>query len=326
MKKRSVLKKTIYASGITSGIGLLMLAGCGGGSSSDTTETGTSTLDAVSIEKLASRVVEEGDCVAVSGASSARISDKLASTDEVSTPPLLALAIENVINGLLGGTLTKTGEHLDGTDTLTYTYSDFANPVGELAFSANGTASVIDYGVPGDFGPIMSNKTIDTTDEITITKESNTESRPGLLSRILLGTYKLKIAGLDRTYAQEFADPDSYVIDDVTLVNADTSSEYKISNLKGKGYFNPSQAALMDIEYTYNSPDVGPFTVKSDSLTVSLDTMKIPSSAEGTLIMTATDGTQAEVVLENTGTVKIFSVDGTTKTLTSEVDCSGLVH
>lgn len=326
MTKRSVFKKKIYATGLSGGIGLLMLAGCGGGSSSDTTVTGTSTLDTVSIEKLASRVVEEGDCIAVSGASAARRSEKQVPIAEVTSPTLLSRVIDIAINGLLGGTLTKTGEHLDGTDTMTYTYSDFANPVGELAFSANGTASVVDHGVPGDFGPIMSNKTIDTNGDIEITKESNTGNRPGLLSRVLLGTYKLKIAGLDRTYAQEFAAPDSYVINNVTLLNDDTGSEYKISNLKGKGYFNSSQAALTDVEYTYTSPDVGPLTVKSDSLNVSLDTMKIPSSAEGTLNVTATDGTQAEVVLENTGTVKIYSVDGATKTLTSEVDCSGLVH
>ena len=311
----------------------LVLSACGGGSSSDNNDNSVidSTLDTTSVQTLAGRMVLEGDCSAVSGVadikdaplSAAQLADRAKKQQ-----PTLANRISSfsaTINGLLGGSLVKSGEHSNGTDTLNYAYTNFSNPVGDLDITANGNASVVYHGTPGEYGPVYTNKTVDVPDPINISKAPLVAGRGGVAQKST-ANYKFQVSGLKQVYATVLLGMDDLTIASATLENLDTGKVYKVSDVKSKGYFNSSQVSLSDLSYTYTTDDVGTLKVKSDSLIIQLDGVKIPKSISGTLTMTATDGTQAETVINGDGTVNIYRITTDGKVLTSEVDCSGLVH
>jgi len=287
-------------SSLVYGLSLVFLASCGGGSGGGSTSEDVidSTLNTASVETIAGRIALEGDCNAVAGVADLRQQTTAeANPDEIAqrTQPSYANRISSytsTISGLLGGTLKKTGDHNNGTDTLTYTYQDFTNPVGRLKFAANGSASVIYHGKPGDFGPIVSNKTVDTNAPISIKKSAYSVAGRSKLAHKSSANYEFSVKGLNRIFATVLFDPDNIVIDSATVKNLDTGQVYKISNLKSKGYIDTEQLALSDLSYTYTSSDVGTLKVTSDSLIINLDSMKIPKSLSGTLAMTATDGTK----------------------------------
>jgi len=333
MMKKSIRKQLFTGAAVATAAVLLVLlnaCGGGGGGSSADSEVISSTLDTTSVETLAGRAVLEGDCVGVSGFVTLNPASTFAlkvDNSEATAQADFASRVSSyttLISGLINGTFSKTGDHDNGTDTLTYQFSDYTNPVGGLTFAANGSATVIYHGVPGDFGPVLSKKTVDTNGPVTITKAANSAGRSRLAARDS-GSYEVSISGLSQVYAA-LANPDDLLISSALVKNLQTGQQHKISNLRSKGTFSSTQAALSNLSYTYTSSDVGTLEVSSDSLVIELDGMKIPKSIADTLAMTATDGSRAETVIESNGTIKIYQVDDSGKTLTSEVNCAGLVH
>lgn len=313
-------------------LGFMVLAGCGGGGGgSSGPEVISSTLDNTSVQTLASKAVAEAECSGISGIAvlpSLNMAARDTEDSSLTQPVTLASRVSDyttLISGLISGTFSKTGDHSNGTDTLTYQYTDYTNPVGGLVLEANGSASVIYHGVPGDYGPVVSNKTVSTNGPIAVSKSPNTSARSA--QKVLTTTdYEVSVSGLNQIYATIMMSADDLVIDNVRIKNLDTGQVYSIDKLTAKGYFSNTMVTLGDLSYTYTSSDVGTLQVTSDAVVVTLDGMKIPSSIQGTLTMTATDGTQAETVIESNGNVKIYTVNNSVKTLTSEVDCSSLVH
>jgi len=332
--KKTINQQMATGTAAAAGVLLAMLSACGGGgggSSATGSEVISSTLDTTSVETLAGRAVLEGDCVGVSGFATLNPASTSAlkvdqSVDSIQTGFANRVSsYTTLISGLINGTFAKTGDHDNGTDTLTYQFSDYTNPVGGLTFAANGSVTVIYHGVPGEFGPVQTKKTVDTNGPVTITKAANSGARASRVAARDTGSYEVSISGLSQVYAA-LASPDDLLISNALVKNLQTGQQHKISNLRSKGNFSSTQAALSNLSYTYTSDEVGTLEVSSDSLVIELDGMKIPKSVAGTLAMTATDGTRAETVIEGNGTIKIYQVSDTGKTLTSEVNCAGLVH
>lgn len=311
--------------------GFALVSSCGGGGGGGTSEVIESTLDSATVETLAGRAVLEGDCVGVSGIADLGQLNALRTAGrptQLDARPTLASRVSDytdLIYGLISGTFSKTGDHDSGTDTLVYTYSDYTNPVGDLVLEANGSASVVYHGVPGDFGPVVSNKTVSTNGPVSISKSANTSARLAVAQKSN-ANYELSVSGLNQIYASVISNPDDLVIDSVALKNLDTGQVYKVTNLSSKGNFGSSQVTLSDLSYTYTSSDVGTLQVTSDNVVINLDGMKIPSDIAGTFTMTATDGTQGEVVIQSNGNMTIYTGSGAQRVQVSEVDCSGLVH
>ncbi|MBC8210712.1 MAG: hypothetical protein H8E21_06545 [Gammaproteobacteria bacterium] len=329
--KTTIYKKIFVGTSLATGVALAVLGGCGGGGGGGSTESEvvSSTLDVTSVETLAGRAVLEADCVGVSGiASLSPTADVAVQSSPIEAEPVLwanrVSDYTGLINGLISGTFAKTGEHDNGTDTLTYQFSNYTNPVGGLVFAANGSARVIYHGVPGLFAPVQTKKTVDTNGPVTITKSANSGARSSLAAKDS-GSYEISVSGLSQVYAA-LTNPDDLLISSAVVKNLQTGEQHLVRNLRGKGTFSSTQAALTGLSYSYTSPDVGTLEVTSDSLVIELDGMKIPKSITGTLAMTATDGTRAETVIEANGTIKIYQVDDTGTTLTSEVNCASLVH
>lgn len=317
--KNSKFSNFLILLGVTSSAGLMFMAGCGGGGGGGSSAT-QSTLDTESIQKLAQHLVEEGNCVAVSGVNAAalRSTTLTNSTSPVQQKAILrSYPIDSTTYGLISGSLRKHGEHNNGTTSLSYDYTNYTNPVGDLKVAVSGSASVIDHGTPGDYGPIMSHKTIDTKGDIDVIKSS--------YNRKSSGNYKFRMSGYTQTYAKSLG-PDSLKITSASITNSDSGDESQISQLTANGYINPTVVALTNLKTTYTNSTTGTLTVKSDSLTINRDSVEIPSSISGTLDLTATDGTKAEAVINETGSIKIYTVKGSDKSLVSEVDCSSLVH
>jgi len=316
--KTLTVKKLFFVTVLTSVVTLIPFVGCGG-SGGGGGSTVASTLDKASVQKMAQNILEEGNCVAISGLG---LSPSLYNTNNPTQDnPKLNLrtyGIDRTINGLISGTLRKHGEHNNGTDTLTYDFSNFTNPTGNLKFGLNGSASVIDYGKPGDYGPIKTKKTIATKGALSATKSSNT--------RQSATNYELKMSGYAQTYAKVLFSPDDLIIRNASAKNTTTNKEYSISNLSAKGFFSNDQIALIDLKTKFTDPEVGTVDVISDKVVVSRDSVQLPSSLTGTFTLTASDGTKAQTVVAQSGNIKIYTLKGDTKTLVSELDCSGLVH
>jgi len=312
-----ILIATSFAS-----IAALLLLSCSSGGGGGGSSAVSSTLNEESIQVLSQSIVDEGDCVAVSGLTLAQPLDKESSNNRVdsdtSTIQFRSYPISYTVHGLLGGSVSKEGEHDDGSNSLVYTFNDFTNPSGELKFGVNGQASVVDHGKPGDFGPIMSNKTIDTKGKMQVVKSSYNRSSSA--------TYEVELDGYNQIYSTVLFDQDDLKIKSASARNTATDAEYKVDDLTAKGYFTDSQVALTDVKTIYTDPQVGTVEVTSDLIRISRDSMQIPSAADGTLVMTATDGTQAELVITESGNIKVYTKDNDQRVLVTEVDCSNLVH
>jgi hypothetical protein len=322
--KTSKLGKLFIASALIGGVAVVVMNGCSSGSSDTTLSVAPSTLDSVSVQKLAQQAVDVGSCTSVaviptSVALSA--SSVLVSQDDSLTSNAIARAydIDETIYGLISGTLHKYGQHDSGTTSLTYDYNNFTNPIGDIQIDANGSSSVIDHGISGDLGPTMINKTIDTLSPISIIKSA--------ISRAVSATYLFNLSGYNRTYATTFGEPDDFVIKTASLTDENNASMIRtVSNVSAKANIATSKEIYTNVKASYTDPLVGTIYIESDSLTIDKDSMNLPSNVYGTLALRATDGTEAEAVISNTGSVKIYTVEGTVKTLVSEVDCSNLIH
>ena len=316
------MKKLFFTATIVSASALVLLS-CSGGGSGGGGSSVSSTLNEETIQVLSQNVLEEGDCIAVSGLTLTDSLNKgvLPVTDvreDEKEVVFREYPISYTVYGLLGGSVSKEGEHKDGTDSLTYKFDNFSNPSGNLKFGVSGQASVVDHGKPGDWGPIMSNKTIDTKGKVNVTKAS--------YNRDSTANYECEVDGYNQIYATEFFSFDDLNIKAASAKNVDTGAEYKIKNLTSKASFDDSQILLTDIKTIYTDPKVGTVEVTSDAMTISRDSMQIPSSAAGTLVLTATDGTQAELVITQSGNIKVYTKDDNQRVLVSEMDCSGVVH
>ena len=327
---------TIFASAVT----FSLLSGCsGGGSDGNNADAGPivipSTLTTESIPKLARNVLDVGSCEAVSGiAQTSTIIDTSNSDNNDSTKitsynmqTMDSHPIDETVDGPLAGTLHKYGQHLNGTTSLTYDYSNFTVPFGDANFTVNGSASVIDHGKPGDYGPILINKTIDTKGAFHIT-EANTSTLSSMTARSNnTANYVAQLSGYVQTYATVLLAPDTLNIQSGSLKNENTKKEYTIDNLSAKAYFSDDQIILSNAKTSFTDPDIGTLQVTSDSVIIERDSVKLPSAVATTLTLTATDGTQAQADITENGSVKIYSIeDSGAKTLVSELNCSALIH
>lgn len=321
--KTSKLRKVLTVSAILGGVGVLIMNGCSSGGGDSITSAAPSTLDSVSIQKLAQQAVDVGSCTSVSLVPTAALSSSSVSVSEDTTLTNNAIArvydIDETIYGLISGTLHKYGQHDSGTTSLTYDYANFTNPIGDIQVDANGSSSVIDHGVPGELAPTMINKTIDTLNPISIVKSAYT--------RAVSAAYLFSLSGYNRTYATTLGDPDDFVIKTASLTDENNASMIRtVSNVSAKANIAASQEIYTNVKASYTDPLVGTLNIASESLTIDKDTINLPSNVYGTLALQATDGTEAEAVISNTGSVKIYTVEGTVKTLVSEVNCSNLIH
>ncbi len=319
--KSSTIKRLSFATTFSAGLALVLLSSCSGGGGGGTSLV-SSTLDEASVQELAQNIMLEGDCIALSGVLSTSFSKDDSSskllTDNTTGIDTRSYALDSTVYGLISGSLRKHGEHDNGTDTLTYDFENYTNPTGDLQFGLSGSVSVVDHGTPGVYGPIMSNKTINTDGALNVSKSS--------YSRASSANYELQLSGYNQVYATVLFAQDDLDISSASAKNTSTNEEYKISNFSAKGYFTNSSIGLTGLKTTYTDPQVGSLTVESDVVNISRDSVQLPSAVEGTFGLTATDGTKAEAVITQSGNVKIYTVDGTTKVLVSELDCSGLVH
>ncbi len=226
--------------------------------------------------------------------------------------------INRTVNGLIDGKLIIGGNHNNGTDTYNYSYQNFTNPVGNSQYALNGSASVVDHGKPGDFGPIMSNKTAKTNGAIGVDKSA--------YRRNATGHYEFTLSGYNQTYSKVLFTPDELIISSALIKNTNTKEEYKLSNLRTKGFFNSDSIALIDTKGSYTDPELGTMTITADTLQVSLNTVKLPTSVNGTISAKASDGTTADFVISSNGNVKIYSTTKNTKVLISEMDCASLLQ
>ena len=326
---------TIFASAVT----FSLLGGCSGGGGGSNANAGPivipSTLTTESIPKLARNVLDVGSCEAVSGiAQTSTLNTTLDSNNNDSEgiksynmQTTDSHPIDETVNGPLGGTLHKHGQHLNGTTSLTYDYTNFTVPFGDSNFTVNGSASVIDNGKPGDYGPILTNKTIDTKGAFNIA-EANTSTLSSTIATSNNTTnYVAQLTGYVQTYATVLASPDALNIQSGSLKNENTNKKYTIDNLSAKAYFSDDQINLSDAKTSFTDPDIGTLQVTSDSVIIERDSVKLPSSVATTLTLTATDGTKAQADITENGSVKIYSIeDSGAKTLVSELNCSALIH
>jgi len=317
---------------VSSATVLFLVGGCSGGGGAGGTSSIKSTLDTQSVETLASHLAVKGDCTAISGVLQAGVAvyNNAVVPEQTGQAGQLtgqgSYPISSTVYGLTSGTLSKEGEHNNGTDTLVYTFNNFTNPVGNLQVDINGKASVVDHGKPGDYGPIKTNKTIDTVGALDIAKSSSSPIKANSSSTSSTH-YSVSISGYNQTYATKLLDPDSLVIKSATIKDSDSNTEYKLTSFNAKGYFTDDTVTLSKITATYTDPDVGTLKVSGDHLNINRDAVvKVPTVAEGTFTLTATDKTQADVTIDASGNVKFYSVDDTGKTLVSELDCSNLVN
>ena len=320
---RTFNMKKIFFSAFVVSLSSLVLLSCSAGESSKGT-TVPSTLDEANIQVLSQNILKEGDCIAVSGLALAQPLNKSITSSKDTTENGQEVkfrephSLSSTVYGLLGGSVSKDGEHNNGTDSLTYKFDDFTNPSGNAKFAVSGSASVIDHGKPGDYGPIMTNKTINTDGKLNVTKSS--------YSRATSAHYECDISGYNQVYAKVLFSQDDLEIKGATALNTDTGAVYRIENFTSKGYFTNDQIVLTDVKTAYTDPNVGTVEVTSDLLKVSRDSMQIPSAMDGTLILKATDGTEAELVITQSGNIKVYAKGDNGRALVSELDCSGLVH
>lgn len=322
--KTSKLGKLFVASAMIGGVAVLVMNGCGSGSSDAPSSVLPSTLDSVSVQKLSQQAVDVGSCTSVAlipTASALSESNVFTSQDNALTNNAIARAynIDNTTYGLVSGNIHKYGKHDSGTNTLTYDYNNFTNAVGDVQLDVNGSASVVDHGVPGELAPTMINKTIDTLSPISIIKSA--------YSRVVGAAYLFNMSGYNRTYATTLGEPDDLVIKNASLTDENNASMIRtVSDVSAKGNITDAKDVYTNLKASYTDPLVGTIYIETDSLTVDKDSIKIPKNVYGTLSLRATDGTKAEAVISNTGSVKIYTVEGTVKTLVSEVNCSNLIR
>jgi len=294
---------------------LLVLSNCSGGGGGSTTVK--STLNESTVQTLASNIVLEGDCRAISGVLMASTNpNKLAITSDMQSTESVqrSYPLDSTTYGLVSGSVRKHGEHDDGTTALTYEFNNFTNPTGDLQVGINGSASVVDHGKPSDYGPILSHKTIDSQGPMTLNKAS--------YSRATNGTYEVELDGYTQVYSQVLFESDNFEVKNAVARNTATNEIYRISNLSAEGYLADEEMALTNVKTEYTDPEIGTIFVESELIRINRDSMQLPASIEGSFTLTATDGTQAEATVTESGNIKIY----TAGVLTSEVDCSNLVH
>ena len=77
---------------------------------------------------------------------------------------------------------------------------------------------------------------------------------------------------------------------------------------------------------TVTDPDLGTFTVGGTNIIVPINSEGLPVGIDGTINVTATDGTTGSVTVDSNGIVTIAAEDENGAAVTQQVDCTELVY
>lgn len=289
--------KKIVTLTISAGLSLGLMNGCGGGSSDDASVVPSD----VSLVELTPEVAEKmvmsaADALGCSYTSeTVSVSSKyldllnksasLKEMIEINKDTLPVLAVEPISETVVGtcptnpGSYTISGTHDDGVDDLVYTYNNYCTGDDIESVTLNGTAYVMDVGIPSDTGPIPQYITISTGDDGISSTEKSSE-----------GTYTsvVKVSDLKLTYGDDTAEnPSILTIGSLSGVDGKTNETYNISNLDISTYESGTNEVTTINNLTYTDPVNGTVNISSTAITIDENDVML----SGQIIITGSNDT-----------------------------------
>lgn len=299
-------------------------SGTSNGASSSSSVFGSSSEAASASISVSSSTAFSSSVITISSAPSSSAISSSSSSFNPFPAHSRAYEYDQAFNGTLGGTLNVHTYHSDGTTTLTFNLNDFANLLFGNNIALQGAFETVDHGTPGDFGPIVTNKTAQSKGPVNGTVDSTSRADTAT-------NFSLEFGGYNQVYATQYMQPDSVTLASAVLTNKDENKKFSLTNAKADAVMTSGKAVVSNLSATFTDADIGTLQITQDSEAISVDLFEMyggipmPTYVEGSVELTATDGTKAIVEIKGT-TLVISNVDDNgNKTNAKEMECQTLL-
>ncbi len=208
--------------------------------------------------------------------------------------------------GDCGGTMVITGEHDNGNDDLTYTYTNFCNgddPENKTVM--NGVFTVFLDGHPTDSGPVV-DKTLISTENSGVSVKSTIDSE---VSTNTVYVDNLELSGDDSSTNTIKADK---------IRVDDDGKDFIASDLSLVVTENGDTTSMQINSITYQDPDNGAVKISTSAIPVDSD-----SSSAATITVIGADGTSATFKADDIST-GLYTAKDSEGNVVGALDCTGL--
>ena len=300
-------------------LSVIMLTACGGGSGGGSDSTELALLDRNTIDKFGTNFATAtpgcdytSDTVATATYQPKAVSAYRALIDTVKQRSRSAKYANRVSiyadtqAGDCGGTLVITGEHDNGDDDLTYTYTNFCNSDGSGNQTVtNGVFTAFLDGHPTVSGPVV-DKTLISTGNSGVSVVSTID---GEISTNTVYVDKLEFSGDDSSNTTMKADK---------IRVDDDGKNYIVTDFSLAVTENGGSSYMQINSITYQDPDNG---------TVEISTSVIPigsgSSSAATITLIGANGTSATFTADDIST-GLYTAKDAEGNIVGALDCTGL--
>lgn len=300
-------------------LAVLLLTACGGGGGGSSS-TELVTLDTETINKLGSNMATAtpgcdytSETVATATYLPGAVESYRSLIDTMKKrQPLAARNASKVSNyatsevGNCGGTFVITGEHDNGDDDLTVTYTNFCNStVSGAQTVTNGVASLFYDGHATDDGPVLDRILVSTgVDGVSVVSTVDGET----------STDTVYIDGFELSEGET----SGTTIKANKISVDDDGHEFKVTEMS-ISITDDSESSVLQIDsLVYHDPDSGAVKISTSALP-----LDAASSGSATITITGADGTSATFTADDLS-VGLFTARDTDGNVIGALDCTGL--
>ncbi|OQX59975.1 MAG: hypothetical protein B5M52_01780 [Helicobacteraceae bacterium 4484_230] len=301
---------------IIAGLGIGVIVGCGGGGGSGGGGSIASTMNDETAAAWAANLSKIQGCNEVN----------------ISLAPAISRSVARYswdISGPCGGSINISYDHENGITTYGYDMDSACLPVRSKDVSLTGKATLVEHGKPSPSGPIVSHDTAATNGRINASVVDGSRTEPE--------TFSMAFSGLTQTYGSgnknnpgTEARPDTMTISSADIIDS-LGKKYAVSALSGKNYPVSDGLIFKTVSATYTDPTEGTFTVKAENIKILTNGQSIipgvpggiPEAVDGTVDLTATDGTKGSIKFENE-IIYIYVDDENGTHESARIDCSDI--
>ncbi len=322
------MKSTLIKISIVASIAIGVVIGCSSdsGDGGSATVVPPSTITSETVAVMLDSVAQIDGCEKVIF-QTAPLFDHIANPTEEDAAseenaPSLSYPINTTAEGTCGGSLSITGEHDGGTDTLLYSYIDFCSDYEDRKVTSSGQLNVLHKGTPSDLGPIVYEDTISTSGELTEQFDKNDGSTASY--QVSMSRYSQHFSDGDKATSATQTNPDTITISSAYAIDSD-GERYSTSNVRADVFVESSTINVVTGEALFAYPGLGTYTLETDGmLSIPVNSVDLPTWAHGNLTMIGTDNTRGAIEITEDGIITVI-IDNNISSA-QQVDCSQFLN